>query len=188
MLVFNKRLWHYIRMATTFTSATCPECNTHFSHLPVEFDGPTGYALLETKPCAECGTMLCECCSVFQCDSCAQTVCSSHKTVVDDLKCCSECAFAIPSQELPAPELVGAAACVGCTRTVTALDSRSSDVFGWWHTSCLNAATEAAGAYMAERDECEGVTFREPAAIPTSRPMGAAVEAVPGEAGSTEAA
>jgi len=173
---------------TQTASATCPECQTHFSHLPVEFDGSRAYALLETCPCNECGAMLCGCCSLLQCDACAQTVCSSHMTVVDDLKCCSGCAFTIASQELPAPELVEAAACVGCTLTVTALDSRSSDIFGWWHTSCLNAATEAARAYMLERDECEGVTFRELPAIAAPRPMGAAVEAVPDEAGSIEAA
>jgi hypothetical protein len=41
---------------------------------------------------------------------------------------------------------------------------------------------------MLERDECEGVAFRELPAIAAPRPMGAAVEAVPGEAGSIEAA
>jgi hypothetical protein len=186
-LTFNKRIDHNRPMKSSFTSATCPECQTHFSHLPVEFDGPTGHALLETRPCAECGAMLCSNCSVFQCDSCAQTVCSSHMTAVDDLRCCSGCAFALASQELPAPELVEAAACIGCERTVSLADSRTSDVFGWWHTSCLNAATEAARAYMSERDECEGVTFRDLPAI-APKPMGAAVEAALGEAGSIEAA
>lgn len=179
-------------MANTFTSASCPECNTHFSHLPVEFDGPVGYAVLEGTPCAECGTFLCPNCSRLVCDACGNTVCTSHQTVVDDLKCCPECAASISTQELPEPELVEAAACVGCTRTVSALDSRSSDVFGWWHTACLNAATEAARAYIAEREECEGVTFREPAAIPAPvvapRPMGAAATATRDEAGSIEAA
>jgi len=40
-------------MKTTFTSASCPTCNTLFERLPVEYDGDTGYAVLEVHPCAD---------------------------------------------------------------------------------------------------------------------------------------
>jgi hypothetical protein len=86
-------------MKTTFTSASCPSCNTLFERLPVEYDGDTGYAVLEVHPCADptCGKMLCACCDQFHCDGCGETFCADHLVSIPDgtdrpLHCCTSCA------------------------------------------------------------------------------------------------
>ena len=97
-------------MRPSFTSATCPECQTYFDRLPVAGDGRDVYAALEVKPCRECGAMLCSCCAQFACDACGNTVCLSHLAIVDDLRCCSECTAAFLAQD--AQELLEPAACI----------------------------------------------------------------------------
>jgi len=39
-------------MPKTFASASCPECQTDFDRLPVEYDEDGGYAVLPVRPCA----------------------------------------------------------------------------------------------------------------------------------------
>src|SRR6266550_2682588 len=93
-------------MPTTFTSASCPTCETSFDRVPVEYDGDQGYAPLELKPCRECGALLCPCCEQFQCDGCAATFCVSHLVTIPDgtlnpLRCCATCAAEVEAIELP---------------------------------------------------------------------------------------
>ena len=89
-----------------FTSASCPTCQASFDHLPVEFDGEIGYAVLESRPCAECGKALCPCCDQFACDGCGSIFCASHLTSIPDgtprpLLCCPACAAECLQQDLP---------------------------------------------------------------------------------------
>ena len=47
-----QRVQHIMKdMKTTFTSASCPTCNTLFERLPMEYNEDTGYAILEVHPC-----------------------------------------------------------------------------------------------------------------------------------------
>ena len=78
-------------MATSFTSASCPTCETFFDRVPVEYDEDGGYVCLEVYPCAGCGTMLCACCDQFHCDGCGQTFCRGHRVSDDDLDLCTSC-------------------------------------------------------------------------------------------------
>ena len=99
----------------SFDSATCPNCQTYFDRLPVERDENGAYVVLESRPCATCGQMLCPCCSTFACDGCNQIHCSDHVVVVPDgtdkpLKCCATCAAECEPLELPAV----AAMCPDC--------------------------------------------------------------------------
>ena len=96
-------------MATkSFTSATCPECHTTFANLPVDYDEDGyGNAILEVRPCAGCGQMLCACCDQFHCDGGGQTFCIDHLVSVPDgtetlLHCCGPCAAECEPIELPA--------------------------------------------------------------------------------------
>ena len=168
-------------MATIFTSATCIECNTTFDHVPLEFDGNQGYAVLEVNPCAECGALLCACCSTFACDGCGATFCTSHLALVPDgtdspLRCCTACAAEVQAHEHPAPipaqrETGGTPEpCVACEQAVTMHHSRTTDVFGTWHAACWNAVAEASAAYRTERDEAEGFAFREAPELSTELP------------------
>jgi hypothetical protein len=183
-------------MAMRFTRVTCTECNTTFDRVPVEFDGNQGYAVLEVNPCAECGAFLCACCSTFACDGCGSTFCTSHLALVEDgtdspLRCCTACAAEANADQLPAAipaqrETRGTPDfCVACEQPVTMHHSRTSDVFGWWHTQCWNAVAEASAAYRSERDEAEGFTFRD---LPDARPMADALVAMPRQIESTEVA
>src|SRR5437660_374897 len=103
---------HYYRfMATHFTTASCPTCETSFDRIPVEYDGDQGYAALELKPCCECGTLLCPCCEQFQCDGCAANFCPEHLASIPDgtltpLRCCATCAAEVEVIELPLAPLV----------------------------------------------------------------------------------
>ena len=97
-------------MRPTFTSASCPNCNTLFERLPVEYDEDGGCAFLEVHPCADpvCGNMLCSCCDQFHCDGCGKTFCADHLVSVPDgigapLHCCPPCAAECEPLELPAP-------------------------------------------------------------------------------------
>lgn len=111
------------------------------------------------------------------------------------LRCCTACAAEVQADELPAglPKAIPAQRetrgtpdrCIACEQPVTMHHSRTSDVFGWWHTSCWNATAEASATYRAERDEAEGFTFRE---LPDARPMADALVAMPREIENTEVA
>ncbi len=90
-----------------FTSHTCPNCDTDFDCLPLDYDEDGfGTAVLEVTPCAICGALLCPCCGQFQCDGCDETFCSLHMVVVPDgtpnpLRCCPRCAFEGEIEQLP---------------------------------------------------------------------------------------
>jgi hypothetical protein len=97
-------------MKLRFTSATCPECETIFDRVPVEYDEDGGYAVLEIHPCAhtECGKLLCACCDQFHCDGCGETFCADHLVSVPDgtdnpLHCCPACAGECEVNYLAAP-------------------------------------------------------------------------------------
>jgi hypothetical protein len=162
-------------MATkTTTSATCPECQTDFSNLPVDFDEDGyGNAILEVRPCSDptCGKLLCPCCATFQCDGCGETFCTDHLVAIPDgtdrpLQCCAACAA--QDEALQAPELP-AAACIECHQPVTLAHAQTSDIFGTWHTECWNLASDRAAAFRTEMDELAE------SRIPAPKPMGAAV-------------
>ena len=40
-------------MRPQFTSASCPNCNTYYDRVPVEYDEDGSYAVLEVYPCAD---------------------------------------------------------------------------------------------------------------------------------------
>ena len=92
-----------------FTNASCPECNTFFDRLPLEYDEDgLGCAVLEVMPCMHpgCERLLCPCCAKFACDGCGQTFCAIHLASVKDgtprpLHCCPACA--LECEEIPAP-------------------------------------------------------------------------------------
>ncbi len=90
-----------------FTSAECPNCETTFDRLPLDYDEDgIGTAVLEVHPCALCGALLCPCCGQFQCDGCDETFCSLHMVIVPDgtpkpLRCCPRCAFEGEIEQLP---------------------------------------------------------------------------------------
>lgn len=97
-----------------FTSHTCPNCDTNFDRLPLDYDEDgIGTAVLEVHPCPLCGALLCPCCGQFQCDGCGETFCALHKVVLEDgtdnpLRCCPTCALENDLALPPARELVSA--------------------------------------------------------------------------------
>src|SRR3954463_4272849 len=97
-----------------FDSATCPNCQTYFDRVPVDGDEDgCCCVVLESKPCATCGQMLCPCCEQFVCEH-GETHCIEHLTVLDananyPVKCCPLCLA-----EAQAQELVPAAMCPDC--------------------------------------------------------------------------
>ena len=96
-------------MRSHFTFATCPECQTYFDRLSLDYDEDGyGNAVLEVRPCAhpECGRLLCPCCATFECDGCGATFCMDHLVAVPDgtprpLQCCAACAAECEPLELP---------------------------------------------------------------------------------------
>lgn len=92
-----------------FISATCPNCETTFDRLPVDYDDDgIGNAVLAVYPCSICGALLCPCCGQFQCDACDDTFCFQHAVVIPDgtskpLRCCPHCAAEGEIQQLPLP-------------------------------------------------------------------------------------
>ena len=167
MLVFLKRLWHYIYMATTHTNASCPTCETTFT-VPVHGDEDGAYAALELTQCQECAALLCGCCEQFACDGCGMTFCLDHLVSVPDgtespLHCCPTCAAECEVVELPFAPL----RCVACEQAIGIRDSltgNGSD--GTWHTRCWNEAAERARIAAEEFDEAPE--------LPARRAMGAA--------------
>ena len=159
-------------MATTFTTASCPTCETSFDRVPVEYDGDQGYAALELKPCGECGALLCACCEQFQCDGCAATFCTSHLVSIPDgtlnpLRCCATCAAEVEVIELPLAPLV----CACCQQAIGIRDSLTGSGEDTWHTRCWNASQERLRIAAQEYDE-----IQESAPV-TPKPMGAAAAA-----------
>lgn len=82
---------------THLTTIECPTCLTTFHGVEVESDGEMSYAILEARPCAECGAPLCEHCARFACAGCGETFCREHAVTVEDgtdkpLLCCAACA------------------------------------------------------------------------------------------------
>ena len=178
-------------MATHFTNATCPECNTYFSRVPVEGDGIDLYAVLEIEICIECGTSLCQCCDRAKCASCNQTVCAEHLTLVDDLKCCSECAFDISSQEPELPARIQpqtetetpALACPACLGTDLRCETWA---FGRDGETGYQDAGESFVCRSCGTAGEAGELVELPAVV--GKPMGAAASAARSVAGSSEVA
>ncbi len=90
-------------MPASFTSASCPTCQTHFERVPLDECGPD----LDLSACHHpgCGAFLCANCEQFQSDCCGHTFCSDHMTLIPDgtprgLRCCPTCA--LECEELPA--------------------------------------------------------------------------------------
>ena len=95
-------------MRPQFTSTSCPNCNTYFDRVPVEYDEDGSYAVLEVYPCADanCGKLLCPCCDQFHCDGCGLTFCADHlvsipETTGTPMHCCGPCADECDPLELP---------------------------------------------------------------------------------------
>jgi hypothetical protein len=171
-------------MRSTFTSATCPECNTTFDGVPVEFDGDQGYGVIETQPCGECGTMLCHECAAFSCDACGQRCCLEHQTIVADekmgaLKCCSECVDAFAAQDEDAEPALACPACLGTDLRAVAYDFTERET--GYHDA-------------GERFECRSCGNAGdagelvPLVMANAKPMGIAAVAVPSEGESKEVA
>lgn len=94
-------------MKKQFDSASCPTCTTLFERLPVEYDEFGTHVILEQRPCAGCGVLLCRCCDQFHCDGCGKIFCVDHLVSVPDgnetpLHCCAPCAAQCEPLELPA--------------------------------------------------------------------------------------
>jgi hypothetical protein len=111
----NKRIAHNTYMKRAFDSATCPNCQTYFDHLPVDGDEDgNAYVALEVTPCATCGVPLCGACSSFVCEH-GETHCALHLTLVADgtaspLKACPVCLEQIAASEASEPQV----ACPDC--------------------------------------------------------------------------
>ena len=59
--------------------------------------------------------------------------------------------------------------CDWCRLTIAFLDGKICSGNTAWHTRCWNEAAEQRAAYIAEREDCEGFTFRPlPDELPTS--------------------
>lgn len=88
------------------TGTTCPNCQTYFAHVEIEYDGDQGYAVLEVAPCQECGAMLCKCCSQFACDGCGHAFCSEHAHLSGNParpdRFCTTCELEAVAGEVPA--------------------------------------------------------------------------------------
>src|SRR5215470_6744118 len=111
-------------MASHFTTATCPTCDTTFTRVPVQGDEDGPYAALELKSCGECGVLLCPCCERYHCDGCAATFCLEHLVSIPDgtltpLRCCVTCAAEAELIELPLAPL----ACSCCHQAIGIMDS-----------------------------------------------------------------
>jgi hypothetical protein len=157
-------------MAQRFTSATCTECNTTFDHVPVEYDGAVGYAVLETTVCGECGVALCPCCAQAKCVSCDQTICQSHLSHVSEIgMCCSECVSAFQAQEDAEPALC-CPMCLGTDLRAERYDFIERET--GYHDAGERYECRSCGS-MGEADELV------PVPLPTAKPMGAALAAVP---------
>jgi len=84
-------------MKRSTANATCPNCDTLFERLPVEYDEEGGYAALKVTPCTGCGKLLCSACDWSKCDGCGNVFCADCLQLVDDgtaspLHCCKDCA------------------------------------------------------------------------------------------------
>lgn len=103
------------------TSTTCPNCQTFFASVEVEYDGHEGYAVLEVTPCTECGVALCRCCSQVHADCCGQIICSEHAIAVTSEgspridRFCPTCYAAMLAEEAEAERF--AARCPECAGT-----------------------------------------------------------------------
>ena len=77
------------RLLPKYASATCPNCDTVFSDLPVEGDQDGAYVEIETVPChdEECTKRLCSCCDQFMCDACGLTFCMDHLGIEEEEEC-----------------------------------------------------------------------------------------------------
>lgn len=83
-------------MRHAFTSGSCPNCDTLFERLAVDYDEEGGYVALKVTPCTGCGTLLCSACDWSKCDGCGDVFCADCLQLVDDgtdssLHCCIEC-------------------------------------------------------------------------------------------------
>ena len=58
--------------------------------------------------------------------------------------------------------------CEGCWEPIGFPESRTSTGNTWWHTHCFNQAEAARREYAAEREDCEGFTYRP---LPDELPM-----------------
>ena len=163
-------------MATHFTTASCPTCETTFSRVPVCRDEDGTYAALELKRCGACGALLCGCCEQFQCDGCAATFCAEHLESIPDgtltpLRCCATCATEVEVIELPLAPLV----CACCSQVIGIRDNLTSDGEEMWLTAHFNASQERLRIAAQEYDE-----LMESAPV-TPKPMGAAAAAADAE-------
>jgi hypothetical protein len=143
-------------MASHFTNATCPTCDTTFTRVPVHGDEDGAYAALELKSCGECAVLLCPCCEQFQCDGCAQTFCLEHLVSIPDgtltpLRCCTACAAEVEVIELPLAPLV----CACCQQAIGIMDSLTGSGEDTWHTRCWNASQERLRVAAQEYDELQ---------------------------------
>ena len=159
-------------MKRHFDSATCPNCQTFYDRLPVDGDEDGNcWLVLESKPCATCGQMLCPNCEQFVCEH-GETHCLTHLTMVADgtprgLLACPVCLEEIAESD--ASELPPVGVCMECEQLVEATAAsvqRGGDV---WHTSCYNAMTEYYRQQAEEYEDSEGFRHLEDAAFPARR-------------------
>ena len=156
-------------MASHFTTASCPTCDTTFTRVPVHGDEDGACVALELKPCGNCGALLCPCCEQFQCDGCAATFCPEHLFSIPDgtlrpLRCCATCAAEVEVIELPLAPLV----CACCQQAIGIMDSLTGSGEDTWHTRCWNASHERLRIAAQEYDD-----LQENASV-TPKPMGVA--------------
>ena len=98
-------------MRSRSASATCPNCNTLFERLAVEYDEEGGCVALKVTPCTACRRLLCSACDCSECDGCGNVFCADCLQLVEDgtgspLHCCQVCvqegAEALPGPPQPA--------------------------------------------------------------------------------------
>ena len=70
--------------------------------------------------------------------------------------------------------------CEGCWEPIGFGESRTSSGSTWWHTHCFNQAEAARREYAAEREDCEGFTYRPlPDELPMSETGASRSEVIP---------